>query len=131
MHSRIFTKLCLIPRSRKDFNINSWYRNNALCFSTKTENLYAIKYNYRSVSDMQIKSSELYKDKPLFGTKNGDHFDWITFGEFGTQVQLFRNVLSHHKVGKNDKVAIISNNRVEWAVAMYAVSSLGAQLVPM
>jgi acyl-CoA synthetase (AMP-forming)/AMP-acid ligase II len=39
--------------------------------------------------------------------------------------------LYHHQVGRGDKVAIISNNRVEWAVAMYAVTGVGAQLVPM
>jgi long-chain acyl-CoA synthetase len=34
-------------------------------------------------------------------------------------------------VERGDKVALISNNRVEWATAMYAVTGIGAQLVPM
>jgi long-chain acyl-CoA synthetase len=34
-------------------------------------------------------------------------------------------------VGRGDKVAIISNNRVEWAVGAYATYGLGAHYVPM
>jgi long-subunit acyl-CoA synthetase (AMP-forming) len=34
-------------------------------------------------------------------------------------------------VGRGDKVALISNNRVEWAVAFYAVAGLGGSVVPM
>jgi long-subunit acyl-CoA synthetase (AMP-forming) len=58
-------------------------------------------------------------------------------------------VLAAHNVGKNDKVSqrnkvhnfnkcnnplqisIISNNRIEWATAMYAANGLGAHVVPM
>ena len=89
------------------------------------------EFNFKNIAEMQIKSCKRYKDKPLFGVKSGPKFDWVTFDQFGKLVQRFRNVLVHHKIGKNDKVGIISNNRVEWAVAMYAVASLGGQLVPM
>ena len=34
-------------------------------------------------------------------------------------------------IKKNDKIAIISQNRYEWAVTDYAVQSLGAVLVPV
>ena len=89
------------------------------------------EFNYKNISELQVRSCERYKDKKLFGVKDGPKFNWISFGEFGLLVQRFRNVLVHHKIGKNDKVGVISNNRVEWAVAMYAVASLGGQLVPM
>ena len=46
-------------------------------------------------------------------------------------MEKFRNVLVHHKIGRGDKVALISNNRVEWAVAFYAVASVGGSIVPM
>jgi long-subunit acyl-CoA synthetase (AMP-forming) len=92
---------------------------------------YAKTFKYKCISEMQEKSCEMYKDKNLFGVKNGSTFDWITYKEFGKQVQCFRNVLKHHNIGKNDKVAIISNNRIEWAVTMYAAAGLGAQIVSM
>ena len=58
-------------------------------------------------------------------------FDWITYGEFNREVQKFRNVLVHHNIEKGDNVAVIANNRVEWAVACYACNGVGAAIVPM
>jgi hypothetical protein len=72
-----------------------------------------------------------YPNNHLFGTRNGDRFDWITYAEFGKLVAETRKVLHHHGIGVNDKVALISNNRVEWATFMYATQSLGGQIVPM
>lgn len=71
-----------------------------------------------------MKSCEKFSDRPCFGSRSekGDKYDWISYQEFGRRVQKFRNVLTHHKIGPGDKVAIISNNRVEWAVAFYAVT---------
>src|SRR5262245_10657170 len=34
-------------------------------------------------------------------------------------------------IGRGDKVGIISNNRIEWAVIAYATYGLGAVIVPM
>eukprot|EP00602_Paraphysomonas_sp_CaronLab_P006947 CAMPEP_0185024962 /NCGR_PEP_ID=MMETSP1103-20130426/8109_1 /TAXON_ID=36769 /ORGANISM="Paraphysomonas bandaiensis, Strain Caron Lab Isolate" /LENGTH=588 /DNA_ID=CAMNT_0027558063 /DNA_START=257 /DNA_END=2023 /DNA_ORIENTATION=+ len=55
----------------------------------------------------------------------------MTFKDFGKEVDKFRGVLAKHNIGANDKISLISNNRVEWATAVYAANSLGAQLVPM
>lgn len=40
-------------------------------------------------------------------------------------------MLASHNIGRDDKVALISDNRVEWAVTYFAANSLGAQLIPM
>jgi long-subunit acyl-CoA synthetase (AMP-forming) len=100
-------------------------------FSAITQAIDRVILNSTDVVKMQHQTAIEYKDRELFGTRVGDKFEWMTYAEFGKQVQLFRNVLAHHKIGKNDKVAVISNNRVEWAVAMYAVAGVGGQLVPM
>jgi long-chain acyl-CoA synthetase len=47
------------------------------------------------------------------------------------QVDKCRSVLSSHNIGQDDKVALISDNRVEWAVTYFAANSLGAQIIPM
>ena len=80
---------------------------------------------------MQQKSCEINHEKPVFGTRIGDKFEWITYKDFAQEVQLFRNVLIHHSIGKGDKVGLICNNRTEWAVAMYAVAGVGGQIVPL
>ena len=51
--------------------------------------------------------------------------------EFGQQVDSFRGGLASLGVTKGDRVALISNNRVEWAVTAYATYGLGACIVPM
>eukprot|EP00605_Chrysophyceae_sp_TOSAG23-4_P001253 GSChrysophyteH1.ASY1.ANO1.1364.1 assembled CDS len=72
-----------------------------------------------------------FAEKKCLGTRVGDGYEWITYAEFGHKIAKLRRVLNMHKIERGDKVALISNNRVEWATAMYAVTGVGAQLVPM
>ena len=74
---------------------------------------------------------DAYRDNPLFGTKVDGAYQWVTYRQVGEMVDAFRGGLVSLGVGKGDKVAVISNNRVEWAVAAYATYGLGAQYVPM
>lgn len=46
-----------------------------------------------------------------FGTKKGNKYEWMTYEEFGKEVDKFRSVLAQHNFGYDDKIAIISNNR--------------------
>jgi long-chain acyl-CoA synthetase len=85
----------------------------------------------KTIPEIVLSSAELFPDSNALGTRVGDSYEWITYTEFAREVQKLRNVLSHHQIEKGDKVALISNNRVEWAVTMYAVTGMGAQLVPM
>ena len=86
---------------------------------------------YTTIPELAEEACKLFSERKSFGTRVGNEYKWITYDEFGRLVQKFRNVLNHHHIGRGDKVAIISNNRVEWAIAMYAVTGVGAQLVPM
>ena len=88
---------------------------------------------FENLCELQAKACETFSDRPCFGSRSekGDKYDWISYKEFGRRVEKFRNVLSHHKIGKGDKVALISNNRVGWAVAFYGTAGVGASIVPM
>ncbi|TVR04157.1 MAG: long-chain fatty acid--CoA ligase [Deltaproteobacteria bacterium] len=86
---------------------------------------------FTSLVDMQLKSCERFASRPLFGTKRDGTYGWTTYAEFGAMVAQIRGALAHHGVGKGDRVSVIANNRVEWAVAAYATYGLGAQYVPM
>jgi len=72
-----------------------------------------------------------YAERPLFGEKRASGWVWRTYGEVGEDVQAFRAALAALGVGRGDRVALISDNRVEWAVAVHATLSLGAAYVPM
>lgn len=89
-------------------------------------------YSFTNLVEMQIKSCQNNKDAKFLGTKAGNTFNFVTFGEFAELVNKFRGVLKNQfDIGVDDKIAMISNNRLEWAVAYYATNSLGAQIVPM
>ena len=72
-----------------------------------------------------------YSSRPLFGTKRGSRWEWTSYGEFQKLVDHVRGGLATLGVQRGDRVAIISNNRVEWAAAAFASYGLGAAFVPM
>ncbi len=86
---------------------------------------------FRNLVELIETSVENYAGRELFGTKVGNVWRWMTYGEFGRLVDAFRAGLAARGVKRGDRVACISNNRVEWAVAAYATFGLGACWVPM
>jgi long-chain acyl-CoA synthetase len=72
-----------------------------------------------------------HADHPLFGVRADDGWKWTSYREFGAMVDRFRGGLASLGVDRGDRVAVIANNRLEWAVAAHAVYSLGASYVPM
>jgi len=86
---------------------------------------------FDSLVDLFEKSCEKYAGNQLFGVKKGDGWEWITYGEFKSLVDRFRGGLASLGVGAGDRVGIVANNRIEWAVAAYATYGRGAQFVPM
>ena len=86
---------------------------------------------YTDLVDVLQRSVADYSRQNLFGTKVEGRWDWITYGEFGRRVDNFRGGLASLGVSQGDTVAIISANRVEWAIAAYAAYGLGARFCPM
>ena len=87
--------------------------------------------NFKTLVEMQEKSCHKHKDRPLFGTKNGDEIKWTSYQEWNDDITTFRTFLYNIYVKPNDKIAIISNNNIEWSVSAYSTYSLGAVFVPM
>lgn len=86
---------------------------------------------YSDLVDVLAKSAAKHKNANLFGTKIDGVWQWTTYGDFAKQVDAVRGGLAALGVTKGDTVAIISGNRVEWAVAAYATYGLGARFCPM
>lgn len=76
-------------------------------------------------------STTKFHDRPLFGVKRGESWTWMTYGAFRDEVDRVRTGLAELGVGHGGVVAIISDNRTEWAVAAYGAYGLGAKVVPM
>jgi len=89
-------------------------------------------FDFETVVEMQIKTCKLHSKKNALGTFKNGKYEWMTYEELDQAISALRSILSSkYNIGYDDKVALISNNRVEWAVSFYAINSLGAQVVPM
>ena len=67
--------------------------------------------------DLYTNSTAAFANNPFIGRRNdnGD-WDWTTFEEFGDMIDKARGGLASLGIGKGVRVAIISDNRLEWAV---------------
>src|SRR4030095_8035661 len=72
-----------------------------------------------------------FAPRPFLGVKKEGRWDWMTYREFGDQVARLRSAFPDLDVQTGDRIAIISNNRPEWAIAAYAAYTGGAAFVPM
>ncbi len=86
---------------------------------------------FESLIELLHASCSVYADNPLFGRRYRDDWHWTTYAELRAQVDRFRGGLAGLGVGDGDRVAIIADNCVEWAVAAFATYGLGATFVPM
>jgi long-chain acyl-CoA synthetase len=86
---------------------------------------------FETLVDIYNHSIKEFGPRDLFGTKKDGTWVWTTYAQFGEMVESFRGGLASIGVQRGDKVAVIADNRVEWAVTAYACYGLGAAMVPM
>jgi long-chain acyl-CoA synthetase len=86
---------------------------------------------YTDLVELQEDSCRRFAERPLFGERGDAGWLWTTYAEFAALVDAARAGLAALGVGKGDRVAIVSRNRLEWAAAAYATYGLGATFVPM
>ena len=86
---------------------------------------------FSNLVELSSRSCETYASRPLFGTKTSGGWQWTSYAEFADMVARCRGGLKELGIGEGDRVAIVSDNRVEWAVAAHATYGLGAAFVPM
>jgi long-subunit acyl-CoA synthetase (AMP-forming) len=91
-----------------------------------------VDYDFQTLHELIEKACQHYPKHNIFGVRRGDQYEYLSYADFHSLYSTARTLLAtEYGVKENDKVAIISNNRVEWAALMYATVSLGAQWVPM
>ncbi len=73
-----------------------------------------------------------YGNKSALAHKpKGGTYEDISYTEFGTSVDAFSQGLNGLGVFKGDRVAILSENRPEWAISDFGILKVGAISVPM
>ena len=148
MYSKILRSsltIVKIPnRSQEISSVQSFTRSSINCETTRTLSQEAkykrmpgdtaaafVDFSFETITEMIEKTCEYHAENPMFGTKKGPQFEWMTYKEFYSIVGKTRNVLRQLGLKKNDKVSIISNNRWEWASIVYSTMGVGGQIVPM
>ncbi len=86
---------------------------------------------FTDLVDVLTRSVKEHAHRNLFGTKVDGQWKWITYDAFGKRVDAFRGGLAKMGISQGDTVAVISSNRVEWAIGAYATYGLGARYCPM
>lgn len=78
-----------------------------------------------------LKATEAHRKSEAFRFKRNGHWDSLSHDQFLLHVEELFFALRALGVRGGDRVAIISENRVEWAIADYAGLCLGASIVPI
>ncbi len=86
---------------------------------------------YAHLVELFQQSVDHYAERPAFGVLRGRDWVWTTYAELGARVERFRAALALLGVGRGDRVAIISDNRIEWVIAPHATFQRPAIYVPM
>ena len=73
-------------------------------------------------------SAEKYPDNPALGYVNGET---LTYHQLLEMVEGVSLLLSQHGIQPGDAVALIGENMPHWGVAYFAVTSMGAVVVPI
>ncbi len=84
-----------------------------------------------TLSAMIRRSAHRYADRPLFGEKRAGQYQWMTYAAFYERVLKMRSLLRKLGLGHGDRLAMIANNSIIYAEAIYAAYGLGAVVVPM
>ncbi len=86
---------------------------------------------FETLVDLFEQTIEKHPNNRLFGEKKGGRYQWTSYQKFGQKVDAFRGALAARGIGEGDTVAVIADNRLEWAVGAYATYGLGARYCPM
>lgn len=84
-----------------------------------------------TINSLFAASASRFADRPALAHKQGDAYQSVTYGELLEQVRCFASGLRALGVAAGDRLALVSENRQEWAIADLAMLSLGAVNVPM
>jgi long-chain acyl-CoA synthetase len=87
--------------------------------------------DYRTLNELFLKAVEKHDKPDCFLSKSGGQYKGLPSREVLRRVAGLASVLQRLGVQRGDRVAILSENRVEWALSDYAILGLGAINVPI
>lgn len=86
---------------------------------------------YKAIPDVFFETAIKHPNKPAFLYKKEGVYFPITYKEAVNQIKIFAGALQKFGINKGDKIAILSENRPEWAISDLAIMLVGAIVVPL
>ena len=85
----------------------------------------------QTIPDLLRYSVEMHRKPDAFLVKRQDRWEPVSISEFAERVRGVAAELRSRGVKRGDRVAILSENRLEWAIADQAILSVAAVTVPI
>ncbi len=90
--------------------------------------LKAEEISKQTLNEIIDKTTEKHAGKLALVNLNGEQ---LTYARFAERINKIATFLEAQGISKGDKVAILAENQVNWGVAYFAVTKIGAILVPI
>lgn len=88
--------------------------------------------NFTTIPEMFIKICEKYGDsKTSFMFTKGGKYTGVNYNELREKVETFALGLLNLGIHSKDRIGLVSENRLEWAIADLAITSIGAIDIPI
>src|SRR5437868_15545182 len=84
-----------------------------------------------SIPGLLLEAIDRYPKPNAFQFKHNGQWTDLSTADFVARVEEVFHALQSLGIHAGDRVAILSENRVEWAICDYASQSLGAIVVPV
>ncbi|MDP8206102.1 MAG: AMP-binding protein [Candidatus Electryonea clarkiae] len=83
------------------------------------------------LSELIDKSANDFGDKPVFRTWDGEEYAPLSYTTLRDRVHALARWLLSQGIGKDDNIAVLGENRHEWAASYLAIQMTGAIVVPV
>ncbi|MGB9613515.1 MAG: AMP-dependent synthetase/ligase [Candidatus Margulisiibacteriota bacterium] len=84
-----------------------------------------------TIKQMLEENAKKYRSFVAFQMRQDSGYRKVTFEKTAEMVSKLQAMLVKFGVNKGDRVALISENRPEWAISYLAITSMGAVVVPL
>jgi long-chain acyl-CoA synthetase len=86
---------------------------------------------FETINELFLQAMEDYQKPDAFLTKTGGRYRGVASRDVLLKVAALAQAFHEKGVGPGDRVALLSENRLEWALTDYAILGLGAVTVPL
>ena len=96
----------------------------------KKNQISSILNNYNNLVDIFNFHKKKTPEKKIFFEKKSENWNSISFTESSKRIEKIIDFFIEKKLKKNDRVFLLSSNRIEWVEFDLAIMSIGCITVP-